>query len=77
MIVLFILQFFHILYSKDTLHQFGTKDIMNNDKTTSLINELEEIKFELRDKEENTDIGNGLDDDEMALDGHERFLRFL
>ena len=50
-IVLFILQFVPILCSKDTLPQLGTKDIMDNDKTKSLINELEEIKYKLNDKE--------------------------
>ena len=76
-IVLFTLQFAPILCSKDTLHQLGTKDIMDNDKTKSLINELEEIKYKLSDKEEYSDMESGLDGDEIALDEHERFLKFL
>lgn len=50
---------------------------MDNDKTKSLINELEEIKYKLSDKEEYSDMESGLDGDEIALDEHERFLKFL
>ena len=50
---------------------------MDDDKTKSLINELEEINFKVSDKEENTDIDSGLDGNEITLDEHERFLRFL
>lgn len=51
---------FHFFCSKDTLHRLGTKDIMNNYQTKSLINEFGKIKFKLSDKEENTDIDGGL-----------------
>ena len=50
---------------------------MDDDKTKSLINELGEINFKVSDKEENTDIDSELDGNEITLDEHERFLRFL